>query len=266
MSSFRFQKKSRLKQYSLWQLRFCQAQKPWKRKETERTYSLRTHFGALRGRDGEEEEPLASVVFPPSTIAKQCTKRHAATQASHWSLWLPSMLSRLENGCIHAQASRIAEPKHSRQQIDRVRGDDVLAKEHCLYERYRRLRCEDEKTSQCNVRVVTFFSPKLTKTSSIRDRLLLNSKRSSLSLYRLRDVWALTEKQPASTSLGVFRHEVARTDLPRKNLNEKTSAYMIVRELGERGSSSSSEESRVLACAIFFFLIFCRNSFDRDVG
>ena len=58
------------------------------------------------------------------------------------------MLSRLENGCtIHAQAPRIAEPKHSRQQIDRVRGDDVLAKEHCLYERDRRLRCEDEKTS-----------------------------------------------------------------------------------------------------------------------
>ena len=35
-----------------------------------------------------------------------------------------------ENGCIHAQAPRIAEPKHS-QQIGRVRGDDVLAKEHC---------------------------------------------------------------------------------------------------------------------------------------
>ena len=55
-----------------------------------------------------------------------------------------------------------------------------------------------------------------------------------------------------STSLGVFRHEVARTDLPRKNLNEKTSAYMIVRVLGEQGSSSC-EESRVLAFAIFFF-------------
>ena len=68
-----------------------------------------------------------------------------------------------------------------------------------------------------------------------------------------------------STSLRVFRHEVARTDLPRKNLNEKTSAYMIVRELGERGSSSSNEESRVLVCAISFF-DFCRNSFDRDVG
>ena len=60
-----------------------------------------------------------------------------------------------------------------------------------------------------------------------------------------------------STSLGVFRHEVARTDLPRKNLNEKTSAYLIVRELGERGSlTSSSEERRVLACAIFFLDFF----------
>ena len=55
-----------------------------------------------------------------------------------------------------------------------------------------------------------------------------------------------------STSSGVFRHEVARTDLPGKNLKEKASAYMIVCELGERGSSGSSEESRVLACAIFF--------------
>ena len=67
-----------------------------------------------------------------------------------------------------------------------------------------------------------------------------------------------------NTSLGVFRQEVARTDLPRKNLNEKTSAYMTVRQLGEQGSSS--EESRVLACAIFFFDFFCRNSFDLDVG
>ena len=59
-----------------------------------------------------------------------------------------------------------------------------------------------------------------------------------------------------STSLGVVRHEVARTDLPRKNVNEKTSAYMIVRELGEQGSSKSNEESRVLACAIFFLNFF----------
>ena len=57
------------------------------------------------------------------------------------------MLSRLENGCIHAQAPRIAEPMKHSQQINRVRGDDVLANEHCLYERDRKLRCEDEETS-----------------------------------------------------------------------------------------------------------------------
>ena len=181
----------------------------------------------LAGPRRRRREPLASVVFPPSTIAKQCTKRHAATHASHWSLWLPSMLSRPENGCIHAQAPRIAEPKHS-QQIDRVRGDDVLAKEHCTsvivgYGVKMKRRQSLRLSAMCGL--LLFFSLKLTKTSSIRDRLLLSSKRSSLSLYHFRDVWALTEKQPVSTSLGVFRHEVAQTALPRKNLNEKTSAW-----------------------------------------
>ena len=42
-----------------------------------------------------------------------------------------------------------------------VQGDDVLAKEHHVYERDRRLRCEDEKTSlrlsAINVLLVTFF-------------------------------------------------------------------------------------------------------------
>ena len=152
---------------------------------------------------------------------------------------------------IHAQAPRIAEQKHS-QQIDGVRGDDVLVKEHCLYERDRRLRCEDETTSLrlCAMCGLLLFSPKLTKTSSIRDRLLLNSKRSSLALYHLRDVWALAEKQPVSTSLGVFCHEVAWTDLPRKNLYKKTSANIFIRQLHKRGSAS--EESRVLAYATFF--------------
>ena len=37
------------------------------------------------------------------------------------------------------------QQSQSQAQSDRVRGDDVLAKEHC--ERDRRLRCEDEKTS-----------------------------------------------------------------------------------------------------------------------
>ena len=54
-------------------------------------------------------------------------------------------------------------------------------------------------------------------------------------------------------------------DLPGINLNEKTSASMIVRQLGERGSSS--EESRLVSCEIFYFFdFFCRYSFDRDVG
>ena len=43
-----------------------------------------------------------------------------------------------------------------------------------------------------------------------------------------------------------------------KKLNEKTSAYMIVGELSERGSSSSSEESRVLACSIFFWIFLSK--------
>ena len=62
---------------------------------------------------------------------------------------------------VHAQAPRIAEPKHSpMNRSDRVRGDDVLAKEHCLYERDRRLRCEDEKTSlrlSAMCRLLLFF-------------------------------------------------------------------------------------------------------------
>ena len=99
------------------------------------------------------------------------------------------MLSRPENECIHAQAPRIAEPKHS-QQIDRVRGDDVLAKEHCTSViigngvKMKRRLCVSVQCAGCYF----FFSVKLTKTSSIRDRLLLSSKRSDLSLYRLRDV------------------------------------------------------------------------------
>ena len=49
---------------------------------------------------------------------------------------------------------------------DRVRGDDVLAKEHCLYERDRRLRCEDEKTSlrlSAMCRLLLFFFSEVDK-------------------------------------------------------------------------------------------------------
>ena len=203
MSSFRLQKKSRrLKQYSLWQLRFCQAQKPWKRKETERTYSLRTHFGALRGRDGEEEEPLASVVFPPSTIAKQCTKRHAAVhrlliglydyQACSVGLKMDVYMHRREES---RSQSTVDNRSTEFEVTTSLRRNTVCTSVIVGYGvNMKRRLCV---SVQC---AGYFFSPKLTKTSSIRDRLLLSSKRSSLSLYRLRDVWALTEKQPVSTS------------------------------------------------------------------
>ena len=85
------------------------------------------------------------------------------------------------------------------------------------------VKMKDVFASQCNLRVVT-FSFTFTKTSSIQDRLLLSSKSSSLSLYAWEMFEHWREKQFVSTSLEVFRHEVARTDLPRKNLNEKTSA------------------------------------------
>ena len=69
------------------------------------------------------------------------------------------------------------------QSTDRqIRGDGVLAKEHCMYERDRRLRCEDEKTSlrlSTMCELLLFFS-EVDKGAAIRDRLLLNSKRSSL--------------------------------------------------------------------------------------
>ena len=110
-----------------------------------------------------------------------------------------------------------------------------------------------------------FFCPKLTKTSSIRDRLLLGSKRSSLSLYRLRDVWALTEKQLVNASLGVFRHEVARIDLPRKKkLNEKTSVTWLFVSWRTR---LFKWRKLCGACAIFFgsFLSILVRSWRRPI-
>ena len=51
-----------------------------------------------------------------------------------------------------------------------------------------------------------------------------------------------------SASLGVFRHEVARTDLPIKEPKRKDISNTIVRQLGEHGSSSEGP-------APFFFQI-----------
>ena len=69
-----------------------------------------------------------------------------------------------------------------------------------------------------------------------------------------------------STSLGVFRREVARTDLPRKNLNEKTSAYMTFVSLANEALQVQVKKAVCWPAPFFFFGFFCRNSFDRDVG
>ena len=102
-----------------------------------------------------------------------------------------------------------------------------------------------------------FFLPKLTKTSSIRDRLLLSSKRSSLSLYRLRDVWALTGKTTGEYEFGSFSSWSGPDWSPWKEKPKR-------KDISLHGSSS--KESRVLACANSFFEFFCRNSFDRGIG
>ena len=76
-----------------------------------------------------------------------------------------------------------------------------------MYERDRRLRCEDEKTSlrlSAMSGLLLFFSPKLTKTLSIRDRLLLNSKRSCLSLSLEKQLSTCTDgKTTGECELGI---------------------------------------------------------------
>ena len=115
------------------------------RKQRERTLSVRT-----LGPCGAAMAKKKNLLRPSSFLLRRSPSNVQSVMPLHRLLIglydYQSMLSRLENGCIHAQPPRFAEPNHS-QQIGRVRGDDVLAKEHCLYERDRRLRCEDEKTS-----------------------------------------------------------------------------------------------------------------------
>ena len=138
-------KSRRSKQCSLWQLRVCQAQNHENsRKQRERTLSVRT-----LGPCGAATAKKKNLLRPSSFLLRRSPSNVQCVMPLHRlliSLYAPSRLSWLENGCIHVPAPRIAEANHS-QQIDRIRGDDVLAKEHCLYERDRRLLCEVEKTS-----------------------------------------------------------------------------------------------------------------------
>ena len=126
------------------------------------------------------------------------------------------------------------------------------------------VKMKDVLASQCNVRVVTFFSPKLTKTSSVRYRLLLSSKRSSLSLYRLRVVWALTEKTTGEYEFGSFSSWSCGSDWsPWKKPKRKDIS------LHDRSSAWRTRLFKWRTPYVglrHFFWFFCRNSFDRDVG
>ena len=103
----------------------------------------------------------------------------------------------------------------------------------------------------------TVLNPQcMTKHMLFWDRLLLSSKRSSRSLYCLRNAWVLTEKQRVSVSLEVFHHEVARCVFRGKPECEKTSAYIIRNVHEPSGCGSSSYESRVLACTVIFLWFF----------
>ena len=195
------------------------------RKQRERTLSVRT-----LGPCGAATAKKKNLLRPSSFLLRRSPSNVRSVMPLHMLLiglydYQACSVGLKMDVYMHRRQESRSQSTVKLNRLDRVRGDDVLAKEHCtsVIVGYG-VKMKRRLASQCNVRVVTFFSLKLTKTSSIRDRLLLSSKRSSLSLYRLRDVWALTEKQPVSTSLGVFRHEVAQTALPRKNLNEKTSA------------------------------------------
>ena len=177
---------------------------------------------ALRGRGGEEKNPLCQSSFlllrMPSNVQSVVPLHRFLFGLYDYQAC--SVALNMDVYMHWLQDSKIAEPKHSLQ-IDRVRGDGVLAKEHCMYERVRRQWCEDEKTSlrlnaMCGL--LLFFSkidkdvvdPRLATTQLEEEQPFTVSLERCLS----RD-----GNQLVSTSLGVFHHEVARIDLPRKKLN-----------------------------------------------
>ena len=119
-------------------------------------YSLRWGFAGPQWR---RKQPLASVVLPPSTIAKQCTKRNASTQASDWSLWLPStliwawkwMYTRTGN------TNRGAKPQSADRQSSRWQRPCEGTLFVRAWSQGTVWTWKDVFASQCNVRVVTFF-------------------------------------------------------------------------------------------------------------
>ena len=126
------------------------------RKQRERTLSVRT-----LGPCGAATAKKKNLLHPSSFLLRRLPSNVPSVMPLH----------RLLIGLYDYQACSVGvkmdvymhrrQESRSQSTVDNrsteFEGDDVLAKEHCLYERDRRLRCEDEKTSQCKVRVVTFF-------------------------------------------------------------------------------------------------------------
>ena len=170
---------------------------------------------------------------------------------------------------LHAQAPRIAEPKHS-QQIDRVRSDDVLAKEHCLYERDRRLRCEDEKMSL--------------RLSAMCGLLLFFSEVNKDVVDPRQAATQLEEEQPFTVHVSLER--CLSTDGKTTgqyefgSVSSWSSPDWSPWQKPERKSISLHDRSWAWRTRLFkfkwrkpcvglrhfFFGFFCQNSFDRGVG
>ena len=147
----------------------------------------------------------------------------------------------------------------AKAQSDGVRGDDVLAKEYCLYERDRRLRCEDEKTSlrlsvMCGL--LLFFSSKLTLTSSIRDRLPLSSKtREQPFTVSLERRLSTDGKTTGECELWSFSSWSGSEWSPqKKKLNEKTSVTWSFVSL----ANEAFQVKKAVCDLRHFFGFFCR--------
>ena len=105
-------------------------------------------------------------------------------------------------------------------------------------------------------------SLKLTRTLSIRDRLLLSSKLSSLhcNAWEMFEHWRTNNRWVRGWEFFVTNGWQL---ICRENLNEKTSAYVIPRQLREWGSSG--EEARVLACTAILYWTY-RAELTNDPG
>ena len=194
MTSFQLQKKSRRsKQHSLWQLRvfFFQAknhENTWK--QSERTPSVRT-----LGPCGAAMVKKKNLLRPSSFLLRRSPSNVRSVMPLHRLLIVLYDYQALSVSLKMDVFMHTCRLQESRSQCTVYRSTEFEVTT-CLRRdtvctsvivgygvKMKRRLCVSVQCAGC-----CFFSPKLTKTSSIQDRLLLSSKRSSLSLYRLRDV------------------------------------------------------------------------------